>query len=58
MGSPSLRATHRADRPGLPPLYCLRVADAESALVEGASISVLVRDSRTDLESWQFWRAS
>lgn len=52
------RATHLVETPGLPPLYCLREADALCAAEERGSASIFIhgRHAKTGVESWDFWR--
>jgi hypothetical protein len=53
------RATHRVDTPGLPPLYCLREADALEGAEEREGKSAIYlhgRHARTGEETWDFWR--
>jgi hypothetical protein len=54
------RATHRVDTPGLPPLYCLREADAIQAAEERGGTSAIYlhgKHPKTGEESWDFWRS-
>lgn len=56
----NLRASHRVDTPGWPPLYCLRESDALSAGAERAplvsTVLILVRNADGG-EEWTPWRA-
>lgn len=57
----TFRATHRVDTPGLPPLFCLREADALRCAEERgvtSSIFLHVRDRSGGREGWEFWRTA
>ena len=56
---PLYRATHRIDTPRLPPLFLLRLGDADRTMHErgeaGGTLSVLVKD-RQGRDQWQLER--